>query len=192
MKLTLLLSLVAASTATLEDFHYPSAEAAEREAHPAPQLLTVTPTQGTFSSGGKHETVRVGGQLASGWRLQALLASADTAVLQFDHAAWGQIAFVAAGAPASAALTLRKALGALPTIAQPHFNFSGADPDYFKKLAAGPEDLATTLAMAKTVDGEPDYTSLASQLAPQRDTVAISTAPDVVKFAVSYSGRIKW
>lgn len=72
-----------------------------------------------------------------------------------------------------------------------HTIHSGADPDYFKKLAAGPEDLATTLAMAKTADGEPDYTSMASQLAPQRDTVAISTAPDVAKFAVSYTGRVK-
>lgn len=120
----LLLSLVAASAATLEDFHYPSAEAAEREAHPAPQLLSATATAGTFSSGGKLETVRVGGQLASGWRLQALLVPAShTAVLQLDHAAWGQIAFVATGAPASAALTLRKAVGGLPTIVQPHFNF---------------------------------------------------------------------
>ena len=47
------------------------------------------------------------------------------------------------------------------------------------------------LATNGTADGEPDYPSMASTLAPQRDTAAISHAADVVKFAVAYSGRVK-
>ena len=58
-------------------------------------------------------------------------------------------------------------------------------------IAASNADLVTEAAAKLTADGEPDYPSIAAQLAPQRDTAAISHAADVVKFAVAYSGRVK-
>jgi hypothetical protein len=49
----------------------------------------------------------------------------------------------------------------------------------------------TTWAANLTADGEADYPSIAAQLPPQRDTACVSHAADVVKFVVSFAGRVK-
>merc|ERR1712080_207363 len=47
------------------------------------------------------------------------------------------------------------------------------------------------MGMKHTSDGELDFPSAAAVLAPQRDIAEISNAADVVKFVVTYNGRIK-
>jgi hypothetical protein len=85
-------------------------------------------------------------------------------------------------------VVVRKPIGDLTSFRQPTFNLSTA---WFAKAAGSLADVPTQLAQHVTADGEPDYMSIAAQLAPVRDTADISHAADVNKFVVTFAGRVK-
>lgn len=129
------------------------------------------------------------------WKVQAIWTDADvdadaasatttTAALEQTFRRWSLLAFVGKGT----AVLLRKPVGELAAIEQPWFNLSDT---YQRDVGTSLADLPAAMARNRTVDGEVDFPSLAATLAPQRDTVAVSHAADVVKFAVAYSGRVK-
>ena len=188
----------AAADAPYDDFHYPSEEAEERAAAEAMLPIMSGPLASTkFSCPNAGE----GGQFSVGhitcgsitWQVHAVWESvsgtADVpvamAAVETQFRRWGVLAFLAA---AGKPVVLRKSVGRLAGIEQPWFNLSAP---YLAAAAASLADLPSQRASNMTADHEPDYPSMASTLAPQRDTAAISHAADVVKFAVAYSGRVK-
>jgi hypothetical protein len=60
-----------------------------------------------------------------------------------------------------------------------------------RQVANGLEDFPSQVAINLTHDGEPSFAAMASALAPQRDIIAIGNAADVVKMAVTHTGRVK-
>ena len=197
--------------APYDDFHYPSEEPAEAAAAIYPSVTRVGSSSADFvyNNNGTNTTaknVKVGDSVGP-WRVVALVPLNAYAVVEREWQRWGTIAYVYVGGSGnslskgntkSASPTasgrrtlLRKSVGALSGIRQPYFNFTGTDPDYFSRIEAGLDDVAATAAAAFTQDGEPDYASLAATLAPQRDINEIANREDVVKFVVTYNGRIK-
>ena len=108
------------------------------------------------------------------------------AAVVLDFRRWGQIAILNSGRGADT--VLRKSVGQLSGIEQPRFNLSD---QFFADISNQSADVLSSRAAALTADGEVDFPSMAAQLAPQRDTVAISHAADVTKFVVTHAGRVK-
>ena len=198
----------AAVDAPYDDFHYPTEEAEERAAaeamlptvscdpcelgHPAAGPLASAKFSCPNAGGGE---VPVGGNITCGsvtWQVHAIWGAVSGTAVPVAMAAvetqfrrWGVLAFLAA---AKKPVVLRKSVGRLTGIEQPWFNLTAP---YLAAAALSLADLPSQRATNMTADHEPDYPSMASTLAPQRDTAAISHAADVVKFAVAYSGRVK-
>ena len=154
---------------TFNDFHYPTAEAAERASLEVPAACV----NGT----------------SSGWMVVSSLPT--LCVLQYSFSEWGMMALLPLPAsPSKPAKLLRMSVGKLEGIVQPRFNFTAVNPTYFERMSDSmsdyPADIAATLA-----DGQLGFSSLAQTLAPQRDLTEISLNSDVVKFVVSHAGRIK-
>ena len=198
-----------------DDFHYPSEEPAERAVAEAsmPRLVDVQQAVSDTSratlacgTGGLPTNLSIGQSLRCGscsWRLNAVwentsspsfaaeladkLAPVAFAAVEHSFSRWGLLAIISSDV-SSSPVSLRKSVGSLSAIKQPWYNLTDS---YLSNVSASLEDLPTVLARNHTMHGEPDYNSIAATLAPQRDTVAISHAADVVKFAVAYSGRVK-
>eukprot|EP01050_Picozoa_sp_SAG11_P013840 SAG11_NODE_1648_length_4512_cov_2.462497_1_plen_369_part_00 len=195
-----------------DDFHYPAEEAEERAVaeammpavscarcdselgQPAGAAGPLAAAKFSCPNGGARGQVSVGGNITCGsvtWHVHAAWGSvsgtavAVQAAVETQFRRWGALAFLAAG---RRPVLLRKSVGRLTGIEQPWFNLSAP---YFTESALSLADLPSQRATNMTADGEPDYPSMASTLAPQRDTAAISHAADIVKFAVAYSGRVK-
>merc|ERR1719329_388838 len=113
--------------------------------------------------------------------------STDLVALERRFERWGLLAL----ASTKSSRLLRKSVGQLSGIQQPYFNFSATAPGYFATATASKSDYPSTIAAKLTEDGEFDYPSLASVLAPQRDIAEISNAADAAKFVVTHNGRIK-
>lgn len=214
LPVVLLLLLACASTwcgadaSAYDDFHYPSEEPRERATAELsiPTVSLRDPKTGPLSMAlfkcpGTAEPVQVaqGANITCGekatWQVHAIwgaeAATGTTGIATVMVAAeqqftrWSLLAFLSPDTPS---VLLRKAIGSLTGIEQPWFNLTAP---YLAAAAASLADLPSQLASNTTADHEPDYPSMASTLAPQRDTAAISHAADVVKFAVAYSGRVK-
>ena len=164
--------------APFDDFLYPSAEAGE--------MAGLTPPAACAN--------------ASGWAV-VFVPPSDVApggppcVLERSFEQWGVMALLPAAG--GAARLLRKSVGELSGIAQPRYNFTGSDPQYFETALHSLTDHLSEVALASDgagagpADGELSYGALAQTLTPARDVTEISLASDVVKFLVSHSGRIK-
>lgn len=167
-----------------DDFHYPSEEHTEARAAATPALTAVGGDQATMTYKGKQYFAKLGDSVGE-WRVVGLSGAATRApfaVVEREWSRWGRITFLYTD---GTNMPLRKSVGALESIRQPYFNFTGSDPEYFTKIAAGLDDVAAQTAANLTTDGEPDYPSLAAVLAPQRDLASISNPEDVVKFVVT-------
>lgn len=173
-----------------DDFHYPAEERAEAQAAARPSLVSVSAvtSSATFLYKGNRITSSVGGAVGN-WTLVGLGSDGPFAVVEREWARWGML-IVLSTDPARN-IELRKSVGHLGSIHQPYFNFTGSDPDYFNRISSGLEDIASQIAANLSADGEADYPSLAAVFAPQRDLASISNPEDVVKFVVSYNGRVK-
>jgi len=172
-----------------EDFHYPQEETSQHDGLVLPVLTNVSDGFCFMSSGGTIQKVSVGAEFLD-WRVVGAMPTLDppSVVLEQNFERWGALAILKVGSIPS---VLRKSVGHLSGIRQPYFDFTSEDPDYFKKVADSQEDYAAQMAANLTSDGELDYPSLASMLAPTRDIVEISNAADVVKFIVTHNGRVK-
>lgn len=185
-----------------DDFHYPSEEPAERRsAEPACPALVALPHGAGFLCPGAAAPVAAagGGSVTCAshtWQVHAVWpddrlaggAGAHVAALEVQFARWGLLAFASSANRSAEPIFARKSVGSLGGIKQPWFNLTAG---YLQQATTSLLDVPAQLATNGTIDGEPDYPSMASTLAPQRDTAAISHAADVVKFAVAYSGRVK-
>jgi len=209
----LLATLCAAQTpgSMLDDWHYPAEEAEELAVSPLP--LAVSVDAGGCSllpadKSGGATAFKIGDVAFGAWHVVGALPDAQPApcvVLEREFERHGLLAFVfaggdgedGAGSTGSAAppppppRSLRKSAGRLSGLRQPYYNFTGGEPSYFTTIESDNGDFPSRRARNRSADGELSYGSLASTLAPQRDTAAISLASHVVKFAVAYNGRIK-
>ena len=125
------------------------------------------------------------------WTILAQWGEGEAKVVVVEHSfnRWGMTAFVStASASPKYPVVLRKPIGQLETLSQPVYNLTQG---FWDKATNSLHDYPLELAAARTADGEPDYPSIAAQLAPQRDTAEISHAADVNKFVVSFAGRVK-
>lgn len=197
------LALLAAGAVAYDDFHYPSEEPAEQALADAaiPTVSASTSSSWTMMACDGVATgptnVSIGGTFpcrTCKWVVRAVWQESGPAADTVTHVAveqeyrrWGIVAFLSSD-DSSSPIVLRKAVGSLAGIDQPWFNLSDA---YFSNISNSTQDLPSQIASSLTADGEADYPSMAGTLAPQRDTVAISHAADVNKFAVAYSGRVK-
>jgi hypothetical protein len=182
----------AAATGEYDDFHYPAEEQGERAAAFAalPQLIghkVACPAGTPVGVGGTVHCGSCSATAACNWAVLAMFEddSEMFAVVEQQFERWALLAFLG---NASEPVLVRKSVGKLGGIQQPWFNLSSAD---LIEIGVSLPDLPSLRAGNSTRDGEPDYGSMAAQLTPQRDTVAISHAADVVKFAVAFSGRVK-
>lgn len=185
-----------------DDFHYPPEEVKERAELVYPQLLSISGTQAVLTLDGKQATVSTGTNAFGLWQVRSVSSSPGfvTIVHAFDR--WGIVVVLRLGNLGM--ITLRKSIGQLKSIKQPFYNFTATgktllmssahpeiDPHYFDKIGEATTDIASEAACNHTIDNEPDYPSLASVLAPQRDIASISNPNDVVKFVVTFNGRVK-
>lgn len=175
-----------------DDFHYPSEEPQEFASAVIPLVLSIgaKSASAVLKSKSSTLTVKVGDLAFDTWHVLGILTSTKPSmvVLECEFTRWGLIALVSVG---TSPVTLRKSIGTLDGIKQPYFNFTGTDPQYFTKVKSVLNDFPSQLAMNNTKYGELDFPSAAAVLAPQRDIADISNAADVVKFVVTYNGRIK-
>ena len=120
-------------------------------------------------------------------------------MLERSFKQWGLMAVLPVGSPGAggkariSARMLRKSVGQLAGIEQPRFNFTDA---HYANAQYSLDDYLSRLALTKGnaagfADGELSFGALAQVLTPARDVTEISLPSDVVKFAVSHSGRIK-
>jgi len=185
-----LLWLPVGSLQLYDDFHYPSEETAERSQLVVPELLSLHIDSCSLRLNGRNETGGIGDTVFEEWIVLGLMPdlSPPVVALERNFDRWGILAMVR---HSTEPIVLRKSVGSLAGIRQPYFDLTSNDPAYFKKVADSQEDYPAQLASNLTVDGELDYPSLASTLAPTRDMVEISNAVDVVKFVVTHNGRVK-
>lgn len=175
-----------------DDWHYPNEENSQRI---PPPLVRIIESNSVYLVSG--EQISVGEATADGWLLIHSLnrLTSQWAVWERTLARWGSVAFVAPASVKDAPVVLRKPVGELSALRQPRF---ATNSTYLDAAESSLEDYPMAIARNASSrnkslagDDEPRFSYLAATLAPQRDTVAISNAADVVKFAVSYSGRIK-
>jgi len=146
-----------------DDFHYPVEETAEAKAASTPVLVAIANGVASLLYKGAPVHAKVGDDVGD-WRLVGLRQAPAFAVVEREWARWGMLVILRTD---GSSIPLRKSVGDLASIRQPYFNFTGADPDYFTRIAAGLNDVASAMAANLTVDGEADYSSLAATLAPQ-------------------------
>jgi hypothetical protein len=182
-----LVCLVAHADAEFDDFHYPSEEPAELAAVDIPQLTSAAPpNKAVLQLKGMAINVTVGDVAFGEWHVLSVLS--DSVALERNFKRWGLLTFVHKG---SGPTLLRKSVGELADIKQPYFNLTGTDPHYFDKASSNLDDYLYHQAVEQTEFKELTFPSAASTLAPQRDYASISNNEDVVKFVVTYIGRVK-
>jgi hypothetical protein len=170
-----------------DDYHYPLEEPAELAATEIPELVSANPpNMAVLRLKGKDLNVTVGAVAFDRWHVLSILTG--TVALECNFQRWGLLAFVHRGSDPT---LLRKSVGELSGIKQPYYNFTANDPHYFDKAAYSLTDSLYEQAVNQTDDNELTYASAASTLAPQRDYASISNNEDVVKFVVTYIGRVK-
>jgi hypothetical protein len=204
--LLLVLTCVAITSASelFDDFHYPAEEPSEFAAATLPTVRSVNAQHQAadlISADGTPQQVKVGDVAFGVWHVMGIVSESSpsvslaSVVLEREFARWGMLAFVPARP--TPPVVLRKSIGRLDAIRQPTYNFTAVEPDYFNRSSADLDDFpsvrAQNLTRAKAPDDwrEARFGAIASTLAPQRDIVAVSTAADVVKFAVTHHGRVK-
>ena len=88
---------------------------------------------------------------------------------------------------------LRTGIGrvsALEPLQQRAFNFSAAEPDYWRRAREDPGDYLGSRILAEG-GGEPDFNTAAKYMAPARDQTLIGTADSTMAWVIASDGRIR-
>ena len=195
----------------VEDWHYPSEEAAEMAELRAAgvrvtKLHVASNTTGELTltaANGSSATASVPGEVLFGWELRGFLLEQDgdalpLAVLQYNSARWGYIVFISdqqsllGSDSGPGGRGLRKGVGRPQDVRRPHYNLTAVDPRYFERAAAeGGSDFLKLGMEAASPFGETSFAAAASTLPPPHDYAIVGNVASHTKFSVAQDGTVK-
>ena len=207
-----------APVAAQEDFHYPVEEPEERSRAEAalPSVVHVSKraevcTLLSADGSTEGELLRRESTFSSGglvWEIVALVPGATptaqpAVALEVRFKRWSLLAFLEPSPPVGGSggrlrgasppppLLLRQPIGALSELRQESYNFTGAQPDYFRRAADDPADFLGARILADAPDGEPTFLDSMKYLPPTNDYALLGQPTSPNAWQLATNGRIK-
>lgn len=183
------------SSRKFDDWHYPIEEHTESAA-----LVTVGASQidvdsgsATVYSGGNETRCHTGDTVFGSWRvLEVMQADDGAAMVVIEHRAarWGVLSYVTLDGERARLRTSIGRVSELAPLAQRAFNFSAAEPDYWRRAREDPGDFIGSRILAEG-NGEPDFSTAAKYMAAARDNTLIGTPDSTMAWVIAPDGRIR-